>query len=90
MAKRKNGKRDESLGLQSTLQATVRDLRRAYKKDDPFLTMAIINARRQFLNTKRAVKEHNPSRMDHWVGHALATKPNKYGQIKVKGYCNHR
>lgn len=72
------------------LQATIRDLRRAYRKDDPFLIMAITNARRIFLNSKRAVKElHSPNRMEHWIGHAIAKKPIN-GQIRVKGYCKHK
>jgi hypothetical protein len=79
-----------SIKALNELQATIRDLRRAYRKDDPFLVMAITNARRLFLNSKRAVKDlHSPARMDHWIGHALAAKPVN-GQIRVKSYCKHK
>lgn len=76
----------KTINHQYQLQATLRDIRRAYAKDDPFLRMAIINARKVYLHSKRAVKEFNYKRLDHWVGHALATsKP-----AKIKGYCKHK
>lgn len=75
---------------QNDLNATIRDLRRAYRKGDPLLIVAIHNARLQFLSTKRAVKEtRSKLRLDHWVGHALSKRPDKNGQIKLRGYCKH-
>lgn len=73
--------------IQYQLQSTIRDLRKAYKKDDPLLIAAIKNARVIFLRSKRPVRElASDSRMDHWIGHAMTTnKP-----AKIKGYCKHK